>query len=222
MKLANNPRLQDLARQALTSGQPLSQAQVDTVARDLGVEPKDVRGAFLEALRALERGVAGNEQAGAATASLRSMMGDGVGAGFLGQKTASATTPALQGANLRVPGEGPAAGEAHLTGRLRQQAVVENLLNAVMADRPGCDTWELGKMSKLPDGNWVVPVRLTLILEEGLLKPKKTDVDVRYAVVDGEGRHLATHREHPVAGAETSFPKNGLNSWDFRGPVMGG
>lgn len=220
MKLANNPRLHDLAKQARISGQPLSQAQVEKTARELGVEPKDVRLAFLEALRAIEQGVAGNEQAGAHSTRLRQMIGDGVGARFLGQQTASATTPALRGANLRAPDEA-ASGEAHLVARLREQAVVENLLGAVMADRPGCDTWELGKMTKLDDNHWVVPVRLTLILEEGFLKPRKTDVEVRYAVVTGEGRHVSTHREHPVAGADTSFPKNGLNSWDFRGPVMG-
>lgn len=113
---------------------------------------------------------------------------------------------------------GAAPREAHLEGRLRQQAVVENLLEAVMADRPGCDTWELGARTRLAGDQWVVPVRLTVIKENGWLSPKKTEVEVRFAVVDGEGRHLATHREHPVRGATPTFPKNGLNSWDSRGP----
>lgn len=106
------------------------------------------------------------------------------------------------------------AREAHLDTQLRKQAVVENLLEAVMTGRPGCDTWELGARTKLSEDRWVVPVRLTLIKENGWLSPKKTDVDVRYAVVDGEGRHLATHLKHPVAGATTTFPKNGLTIWD--------
>lgn len=110
------------------------------------------------------------------------------------------------------------APEAHLDGQLRKQAVVENLLEAVMQGRPGCDSWELGARSKLSEDRWVIPVRLTLIKEDGWLAPKKKDVEVRYAVVNGEGRHLETHARHPVAGAATTFPKNGLNSWDTRSP----
>ncbi|MDP1825500.1 MAG: hypothetical protein Q8L48_19735 [Archangium sp.] len=119
----------------------------------------------------------------------------------------------------RVDARSPAAlsPDARLDGKLRQQAVVENLLEAVMKDHSGCDTWELGTRTRLPGDQWVVPVRLTNIKEEGWLGPKKTAVEVRFAVVDGEGRVRSTHAQHPVAGATAAFPDNGHNSWTFRG-----
>lgn len=121
--------------------------------------------------------------------------------------TAAGAAPAAQGARAK---------EAHLDDQLTKPAVVENLISAVLEGRPGCDTWELGARTKMAEDRWVIPVRLTVIKENGWLTPKKTDVEVRYAVVNGEGRHLSTHTTHPVSGAATTFPKNGLNSWDWR------
>lgn len=121
--------------------------------------------------------------------------------------TLGGVAPAVQSGRAR---------EAHLDTQLRKPAVVENLLEAVMQGRPGCDSWELGARTKVGEDRWVIPVRLTLIKEEsGWLSKGKKEVEVRYAEVTGDGRHVATHAKHPVPGAATTFPKNGLNSWDY-------
>lgn len=105
MNIAANTRVQELARRAVQTGAPLTQADVDRLKSETGATEKEIRTGFLQALKALEIGVSANEGVGRSTQQLRQGMGDGVGTQFLGQKVAdSRTTPALQGANLKVPG----------------------------------------------------------------------------------------------------------------------
>lgn len=221
MKLAENPLVRELARAARDAHRPLAKDDIDAVARELGAKPVEVRAGALAALRRLDGGVDRNESAGHLSRALRSMVGDGVGTRFVGQRSAGLSSPVFKGSNLRIMGEtAPASStsevEAHLRGRLGEHFIASNLLEAVMKNRPGCDTWEFGAMSRLSDNLWVVPVRLTNFLAAGLFQTRKAEVDVRYAVVDAEGSHVSTLRSHPVPGAETSFPDTGLNSWTMR------
>lgn len=106
MKTELGSRLQDLALRALRTGAPLAPADVQRIATETGASEKEIRTGFLQALRALEAGIAANEKAGHHTSRLRDGIGDGVGTKFLNQRVASAeTTPALMGKNLTAPGD---------------------------------------------------------------------------------------------------------------------
>jgi uncharacterized protein YecT (DUF1311 family) len=99
-------RVNDLALKAHQSGEPVSQGSLLATAKELQVDVKDLRAALATQLRALDEGTAAAEQAGASSRALRDSMGHG--GTFQGQGAANAaSTPALQGHNLQVPGEQP-------------------------------------------------------------------------------------------------------------------
>lgn len=96
MNLALNNRLQTLARTA----QPLGAEQAQKIAAEFKVSVADVESAFAAQQRALQSGVARNEDAGKDTAALRK---NSAGGAFQGQATVNlSSSPALRGFNLQV------------------------------------------------------------------------------------------------------------------------
>src|SRR5690348_5562963 len=87
-----NKRVDDLAQQSPT----LAPQQAQELAKEFGVSLGEVQTRFDAQLRVIE-------DMRARTQTLRD--NNSGGTGFVGQQTASKSTPALKGANLKAPGD---------------------------------------------------------------------------------------------------------------------